>query len=156
MKGRNWLLNPKPEWLFWRVLNKKREVALYYLIGILFIITGAILIIQRLLELGGILSASAVPVSPLDIEQPTTETRLDILARNIIIYLNILFASLGFLISIRLKRFGNGEPPRWIRNMLENDKIVLVLYFIFGTLALYSTVRVTPYIRELGQGLGYW
>ena len=156
--GWNWLLKPKAEWLFWRILDKKSEAAGYYLVGILLIIMGTILIIQRLLVLGGVVPASVVTVTTLKQSQPlsATQTQLDILLRKIVIYLNILFASLGFLIAIRLKRFGKGEPPRWIRNMFENDKIVLVLYFIFGIIALYSTVMVTPSIRELGRSLGYW
>ena len=152
--GWNWLLKPKAEWLFWRILDKKSEAAGYYLVGILFIIVGTILIIERLLVLGGAVPASVVTVNTLKLSPPFsgTRTHLDI----IVIYLNILFASVGFLIAIRLKRFGKGEPPRWIRNMFENDKIVLVLYFIFGIIALYSIVMVTPSVRELGRSLGYW
>ena len=156
--GWNWLLEPKAEWLFWRILDKKSEAAGYYLVGILFIIMGTILIIQRLLVLGGVVPASEVTVTTLKQSPPLSATppHLDILHRNIAIYLNILLASLASLIAIRRKRIGKGEPPRWLRKMFENDKIVLALYFIFGMIALYSTVMMTPSIKELGRSLGYW
>jgi len=153
--GWNWLLNLKLEWLGWRVLGKKEEAAAYYLIGFLFIIMGTLLIIQRLLVLGGLLPDSVVTViksPPLSARQ----THLDTLVGTIVIYLNILFGSIGFLIGIRRRLFLKGEPPRWIRSIFDNNRVVRLLYLIFGIIALYSAVMVAPYVRELGHGLGYW
>ena len=50
--GWNWLLSPKLErWYLWKPLSKEGETAASYLVGVLFILIGSILIIQRLIPL---------------------------------------------------------------------------------------------------------
>jgi hypothetical protein len=156
--GWNWLLNLKLEWLCPKLLEKNQEAAAYYLIGVLFIIMGMILIVQRLLVLGGLLPDSAVTVSILKERRPLSarESHLSTVLTTIVIYLNILCASMWFLIGVHRRWFLKGEPPRWIRSIFENNRAVAFLHFIFGIIALFSAVMVAPFIRELGHGLGYW
>jgi len=156
--GWNWLLNLKLEWFGWRVLSKGQEAAAYYLGGVLFIIMGTILIIQRLLVLGGLLPSRAVTVNIVKQSSSLTarQTHLDTLLGTIVIYLNILFGSIWLLIGIHSNRFLKGEPPQWVKSIFENKTVVRLLYIIFAITALYSALMVAPHLNELGHGLGYW
>lgn len=159
-----WLVDP-PEWLylvysqsFLKVLFGRKFVLFFtYFMGSLFVLASILVggmsgYIQFTGGPDGAVTANSVKIEP----HSATQAHFETLLRTIGNYLNTLIFSLLFLIGIRLKWFLKGEPPRWVISIFENNRVVRLLYLVLSIAALYSAVMVTPYIRELGQRLGYW